>query len=61
MGNRYQGGYLRRSKRKIGPDCWEYLWRDTNFPGRIVRHKTIVGNVEGVPEGSGFGADTTAA
>lgn len=49
MGNRYQGGCLRRSKRKIGPDCWEYLWRDTNFPGRIVRHKTIVGTVEEYP------------
>jgi hypothetical protein len=35
--------YLRRSTRKIGPDCWEYLWRDANFRGRIVRHKTIVG------------------
>jgi hypothetical protein len=28
----------------------EYLWRDANFPVRIVRHKTIVGTVEGVPD-----------
>jgi hypothetical protein len=34
-----------RSDRTAG----NYLWRDTNFPGRIVRHKTIVGTVEECP------------
>lgn len=50
MGNRYQGGgCLRRSKRKVGPDCWEYLWRELDFLGRTVRHKTIVGTIEEYP------------
>lgn len=46
MGRRYQSGYLRRSQRKAGPDRWEYLWREINSQGRVVRHKTIVGTVE---------------
>jgi hypothetical protein len=42
----YQRGYLWRATRKTGPDCWEYLWRDTAPSGRVVRHKAIVGTVE---------------
>ncbi len=42
----YQHGYLRRAKRKSGPDCWELLWRETDAAGRRVRRTSFIGTVE---------------
>jgi integrase len=46
---RYQGGYLRLGRRKTGPDCWEFLWRDTDPTGRCVRRMTVIGTVQEYP------------
>lgn len=45
----YQYGYLRRTRRKVGPDRWEYLWRETDATGDRIRRTTIVGTVEQYP------------
>ena len=42
---RYQQGYLRLGRRKNGPDCWEFLWWDSEPTGRRVRRKAVIGNV----------------
>jgi len=52
MERRYQGGYLRLSKRKVGPYRWEFLWREINPLGAIVRRKAIIGTVEQYPTAS---------
>lgn len=52
MGRRYQGGYLRLSKRKAGPYRWEFLWREVNPLGKVVRRKAIIGTVEQYPTSS---------
>jgi integrase len=52
MGRRYQDGYLRLSKHKAGPGRWEYLWREVNPLGTIVRRKAIVGTAEQYPTAS---------
>jgi integrase len=49
MRTRYQGGYLRLGRRKTGPDCWEFLWRDTDPTGRRVRRMTVIGTVQEYP------------
>ena len=52
MERRYQGGYLRLSKRKAGPYRWEFLWREVNPLGKVVRRKAIIGTVEQYPTAS---------
>ncbi|MGB2603367.1 MAG: hypothetical protein WBC78_07220 [Candidatus Sulfotelmatobacter sp.] len=42
---RYQRGYLRLSHRKNGPDCWEFLWWDSEPTGRRVRRKAAIGDI----------------
>jgi hypothetical protein len=42
---RYQRGYLRLSSRKHGPDCWEFLWWDSEPTGRRVRRKAVIGTI----------------
>jgi integrase len=42
----YQRGCLRRTKRKAGPDRWEYLWRENDGTGKRVRRTTVIGTVE---------------
>ncbi len=49
MRTRYQGGYLRLGRRKTGPDCWEFLWRDTDPTGRRVRRMAVIGTVQEYP------------
>jgi integrase len=49
MRERYQGGYLRLGRRKTGPDCWEFLWWDTEPTGTRVRRKTVIGSVQQYP------------
>ena len=41
MRARYQRGYLRLGHRKTGPDCWEFLWWDTELTGDRVRRKAL--------------------
>jgi integrase len=40
---RYQRGYLRLGRRKNGPDCWEFLWWDSEPKGKRVRRKAVIG------------------
>jgi integrase len=46
---RYQRGCLRCTKRKVGPDCWEFLWREKDETGKCVRRAAAIGNVEKYP------------
>jgi integrase len=41
----YQRGYLRRTHRKSGPDCWESLWRENDETGKRVRRTVVIGTV----------------
>jgi hypothetical protein len=45
----YQRGCLRRTKRKAGPDRWEYLWRENDITGKRARRTTVLGTVEQYP------------
>ena len=49
MRARYQRGYLRLAHRKTGPDCWEFLWWDTELTGQRVRRKAVIGTVQQYP------------
>ena len=49
MRQRYQHGCLRCAKRKAGPDCWEYLWRENDEAGMRVRRTAVIGTVEQYP------------
>src|SRR5277367_3320094 len=46
---RYQRGYLRLGPRKNGPDCWEFLWWDSEPPGKRVRRKAVIGTIQQYP------------
>jgi hypothetical protein len=45
----YQGGCLRRTKRRAGPDRWEFLWRENDVTGKRVRRTTVIGTVDQYP------------
>ena len=47
----YQRGCLRCTKRKAGPDRWEYLWRQNDVTGKRVRRTTVIGAVDQYPTG----------
>ncbi len=47
----YQLGCLRRTKRRAGPDRWEYLWREDDVTGRSARRTKVIGTVEQYPTG----------
>ena len=49
MRARYQRGYLRLSRRKAGPDCWEFLWWDTKDRGSRVRRTAVIGTIQQFP------------
>ena len=49
MRARYQRGYLRLAHRETGPDCWEFLWWDTELTGQRVRRKAVIGTVQQYP------------
>ena len=42
---RYQQGYLRLGRRKHGPDCWEFLWWDSELSGRRIRRKAVIATI----------------
>ena len=46
---RYQQGTLDRVKRKEGPDCWIFRWRETGDNGKRVRRNKVIGTVEEYP------------
>jgi integrase len=46
---RYQRGYLRLGNRRNGPDCWEFLWWDSEHPGKRVRRKAVIGTIQQYP------------
>jgi integrase len=57
MSQNHQHGYLRRAKRKSGPHCWEFLWREHDETGKRVRRTAIIGTVEQYPtEGKALAA-----
>jgi integrase len=45
----YQRGCLRRTHRKSGPDCWEFLWRENDVTGKCVRRNKVIGTVTQFP------------
>jgi len=45
----YQRGCLRRTRRKSGPDCWEFLWRENDETGKRVRRTAVIGPVTQFP------------
>jgi integrase len=49
MRKQYQGGYLRRAKRRKGPDVWEYLWREETADRKRIRHTQVIGTVDQYP------------
>jgi hypothetical protein len=49
MPQRYQRGSLRCTKRKGGPDRWEYFWRENDETGMRVRRTTVIGTVQQYP------------
>jgi hypothetical protein len=49
MRARYQKGYLRLAYRKTRPDCWEFLWWDTELAGNRVRRKAVIGSIAQYP------------
>jgi hypothetical protein len=46
---RYQRGCLRRTDRKSGPACWEFLWRENDVGGKRVRRTAVIGTVDQFP------------
>jgi len=52
----YQRGCLRRTHRKSGPDCWEFLWRENDATGKQVRRTIVIGTVTEFPTEDAAGA-----
>jgi hypothetical protein len=46
---RYQQGMISRVKRRQGPDCWIFRWREPDASGKRVRRKVVLGTVEQYP------------
>lgn len=46
MRQSFQRGYLRCTRRKSGPDCWEYLWREYSTSRKPVRRTMVVGTTD---------------
>ena len=49
MRQRYQRGCIRCTKRKAGPDRWEYLWRENDVTGKRVRRTAVIGSMDQYP------------
>ena len=49
MRQRNQRGCLRCTRRKIGPSCWEFLWRENDSTGNRTRRTAVIGTVEQFP------------
>jgi len=46
---RYQQGMVYRVKRKQGPDCWIFRWREEDLNGKRIRRKVTLGTVKQYP------------
>ena len=46
---RYQQGMVYRVKRKQGPDCWIFRWREEDATGKRIRRKVTLGTVKQYP------------
>ena len=46
---RYQQGMVYRVKRKQGPDCWIFRWREEDLNGKRIRRKVTLGSVKQYP------------
>lgn len=46
---RYQYGMVYRVKRKQGPDCWLFRWREEDVNGKRIRRKVTLGTVKQYP------------
>jgi hypothetical protein len=46
---RNQRGCLRCTRRKTGPSCWEFLWRENDVHGNRTRRTAMIGAVEQFP------------
>ena len=46
---RNQRGCLRCTRRKTGPSCWEFLWRENDSDGNRTRRTAVIGTVEQLP------------
>jgi len=42
---RNQRGCLRCTRRKTGPSCWEFLWRENDVAGKRVRRTAVIGTL----------------
>jgi len=40
---------LRCTRRKTGPSCWEFLWRENDADGNRTRRTAVIGTVEQLP------------
>ncbi len=49
MRQRNQRGCLRCTRRKTGPSCWEFLWRENDADGNRTRRTAVIGTVEQFP------------
>ena len=46
---RNQRGCLRCTRRKTGPSCWEFLWRENDSDGNRTRRTAVIGTVDQFP------------
>jgi integrase len=46
---RNQRGCLRCTRRKTGPLCWEFLWRENDADGNRTRRTAVIGTLEQFP------------
>src|ERR1700684_3484140 len=46
---RNQRGCLRCTRRKTGPSCWEFLWRENDADGNRTRRTAVIGTLEQFP------------
>ncbi len=46
---RNQRGCLRCTRRKTGPSCWEFLWRESDADGNRTRRTAVIGTLEQFP------------
>ena len=46
---RNQRGCLSCTRRKTGPSCWEFLWRENDADGNRTRRTAVIGTLEQFP------------
>jgi hypothetical protein len=46
---RNQRGRFKCTRRKTGPSCWEFLWRENDSDGNRTRLTAVIGTLEQFP------------